>query len=119
MKPNAMSWLEKATPPLVYFPTVGKVSIVKGWQKLTKPTTVDIDLSDQNIGLMTGKTNSISVIDIDVKDRGLEIWSKLIKQYDTTNIIALHGEFQVNPIHQAANSDADPSNDAKIVFSAE
>jgi P4 family phage/plasmid primase-like protien len=62
-----------------------KIPCQKEWTKITKKTCIDKLISDQNIGILTGKISNVTVIDVDVKDDGLKIWKKLTKK---------HGEIQ-------------------------
>ena len=78
-----MEWLKENK--LVYFPCNNKKPRIKEWQKLKKPHVVEVG---QQIGVLTGKPNCITVIDIDSKDRGIEVWSLLTEKYDT------HGDFE-------------------------
>lgn len=64
---------------LVSLPMSGKQVLIPNWQKKTK--TVHPSYIDQNIGLLTGKINGITVLDIDVKDNGMKLFSKLIKEH--------------------------------------
>ena len=41
--------------------------------------------STNNIGIITGKVNNIIVVDIDVKDEGLEEWQLYVKQHGNPN----------------------------------
>jgi hypothetical protein len=62
---------------LVSLPMSGKQILIPNWQKKTK--TVHPSYINQNIGLLTGKVNGITVLDIDIKDNGMKLFSKLIK----------------------------------------
>jgi hypothetical protein len=58
-----------------------KKPIAEGWEK----TTIDnykskIDYS-KDVGILTGSKHNLLVIDIDVKDKGLETWNKWIEEY--------------------------------------
>lgn len=58
-----------------------KIPCQKEWTKISKKTCIDKLINKQNIGILTGKTSDITVIDIDIKDDGLKIWKKLIKKH--------------------------------------
>jgi len=64
---------------LVSLPMSGKQVLIPNWQKKTK--TVHPSYINQNIGLLTGKINRITVLDVDVKDNGMKLFSKLIKEH--------------------------------------
>ena len=64
---------------LVSLPMSGKQVLIPNWQKKTK--TVHPTYIDQNIGILTGKINNITVLDIDIKENGMKLFSKLIKEY--------------------------------------
>jgi hypothetical protein len=64
---------------LVSLPMSGKQVLIPNWQKKTK--TVHPSYINQNIGLLTGKVNGITVLDVDVKDDGMKLFSKLIKEH--------------------------------------
>ncbi len=64
---------------LINMPMTGKQVLIPNWQKKTK--TVHPTYIDQNIGLLTGKINKITVLDIDVKENGIKLFSKLIKEH--------------------------------------
>jgi len=41
----------------------------------------DIDIEKYNIGILTGKINNIFVVDVDIKDEGIEEFDKYINEY--------------------------------------
>ena len=57
---------------LVTMPMVGKRPVIPRWNKITK--TVHPGYTGDNIGILTGKINGITVLDIDTKDHGVEHW---------------------------------------------
>ena len=57
-----------------------KRPFIKGWN-LTKKT-IHPTYIDQNIGILTGKVNNITVLDIDEKLNGMQYWKYISKQYD-------------------------------------
>ena len=86
---DEMKWLENNK--LIYFPCVksndkmqDKKPCIAKWDKLKKPHPVQLG---QRVGLPTGKTNNITLLDIDTGKRGMEIWNMLLKKYD------INGEF--------------------------
>lgn len=56
-----------------------KKPFIKGWNK-TKETIHPTDIN-QNTGILTGKINNLTVLDIDVKDNGLKYWKEISKEY--------------------------------------
>lgn len=56
-----------------------KRPFLKEWNK-TKQTIHPTHI-DQNIGILTGKVNNITVLDIDQKDNGMDHWKEISKQY--------------------------------------
>lgn len=92
---------------LVVIPLKNKVPILKGWnllennyeqdqidinngllpknirriEKMLSNMKYDINYSIPNIGILTGKNSGIVVIDIDVKNGGVEKWNSLILKY--------------------------------------
>lgn len=72
---------------LVPIPLVGKRALVKGWTSITKETALEIinktfkyDIRYNNIGIICGIISGIVVVDVDVKDGGLELWYFLCMQ---------------------------------------
>ena len=55
-----------------------KIPSCQAWQKINKESCLSKIKSNNNIGILTGKISGITVIDIDVKDKGLEVWNKFI-----------------------------------------
>ena len=63
---------------LIYFPIKRKDKIPKcKWGNITKSVPIQGD----NVGLNTGQKSNITVVDIDVKDNGLNKWNELIDKY--------------------------------------
>ena len=60
-----------------------KIPICKEWTTITIDNCIDKIKKNCNIGLLTGNKSGITVVDIDVKDKGLSTWQQLIE---------LHGE---------------------------
>lgn len=59
----------------------GKAPAVTGWQKLDKTYRFKMTKDIDNIGILCGPNSGIVCIDVDVKDRGLEMFNKMIKIY--------------------------------------
>ena len=80
--------------------TNDKKPFIKGWN-LTKKT-IHPTYIDQNIGILTGKVNNITVLDIDDKLNGMQYWKYISKQYDeiitpmVTSPTGLHIYFKYN-----------------------
>jgi P4 family phage/plasmid primase-like protien len=59
-----------------------KTPAIKEWTiRVTLDNCLENIQEDKNIGILTGEKSGITVIDIDVKDNGLEVWKKLITKY--------------------------------------
>jgi hypothetical protein len=65
-----------------------KVPAVKKWNNIDYCKTV-IDEKKYDTGILTGKKNNLLVVDIDVKDNGVEEWKKYIKQYGDINTLTM------------------------------
>jgi hypothetical protein len=61
----------------ISIPMVGKRPLIPQWQKKTE--TVVPHYLGSNIGLLTGKINNLTVLDIDIKDNGMKYWDIIIK----------------------------------------
>ena len=88
----------------ISFPTMDKVPQVKNWPNLTK--TVPQFYSNNNIALLTGKVNNLTVLDIDTG--GLEAWNKLLngKELNTPMVKTpggLHVYFKYNSTLKTSN----------------
>jgi hypothetical protein len=59
--------------------TNDKRPFIKGWNN-TKETIYPTDIN-QNIGILTGKINNLTVLDIDIKNNGLRYWKEISKDY--------------------------------------
>lgn len=59
-----------------------KIPCIKGWTEITKANCIENIKDNQNIGILTGEKSGITVIDIDIKDNGVEVWNKLIEKHD-------------------------------------
>lgn len=61
----------------------GKRPILRKWQRITAKTAINhIKDEGDNIGILTGKPSGIVVVDVDIKNDGLEYWQELINKYD-------------------------------------
>ena len=58
-------------------PLDGKKPIMENWQNLSTSVLFKKIKSGQNFGIRTGKHSGCIVVDIDTKDRGMEIWTAL------------------------------------------
>lgn len=61
-------------------PLDGKKPIVKEWEQKDSKVLFAQIKRGQNFGIRTGKVSNCVVVDIDTKDRGLEIWTALEKK---------------------------------------
>jgi hypothetical protein len=85
----------------ISIPARDKVPLIPHWNKKTK--TVAAEYFNLNIGLLTGKINNITVLDIDLKDDGMKLWNLIKINYPTiitptvqTPSGALHMYFKYN-----------------------
>jgi hypothetical protein len=62
----------------ISIPMIGKKVLIPEWQK--KIETIVPHYLGFNIGLLTGKINNLTVLDIDVKDDGIKFWNIIKKQ---------------------------------------
>ncbi len=56
-----------------------KIPLEKQWPTINKNNCLEKIRDNSNIGILTGKISNITVIDIDIKDNGLETWNKLLE----------------------------------------
>ncbi len=87
MKENKIDYLttkdnEKLLPWQYYnkfnyisIPMVDKRVLIPNWQN--KKETVIPNYLTPNIGILTGKNSNLLVLDIDVKDNGIQLWNEL------------------------------------------
>ncbi|RPJ76994.1 MAG: hypothetical protein EHM20_06735 [Alphaproteobacteria bacterium] len=59
----------------ITLPMVGKRPVIPRWNKAAK--TIHPAYTGDNIGIRTGEVNGITVLDIDVKDNGIEHWQTI------------------------------------------
>ena len=83
-------------------PLVGKCPTYPGWPGITKEHSLTIIINSinsnkcNNIGVICGQKSGIVVVDIDIKDDGLELWYSLCQQHgipDTFTIMTGSGGF--------------------------
>lgn len=69
-------------PPPIYFPLVPntKTPIINKWSALTATPTYGW-FKSVNRGLLLGERTGLTVVDVDVKDGGLEEWNALVEQH--------------------------------------
>ncbi len=65
----------------VVMPLNNKVPILKNWNNLEKTPSRLYIFQNHNIGILTGRVSGITILDIDVKNNGLELWKKLSSAY--------------------------------------
>jgi hypothetical protein len=94
----------------VPIPAREKGPIIKGWNERTLETPIKAEefVPESNIGILTGKVSEILVLDIDIKDRGLQLFNQLLEENDvneddltrtsTTGSGGKHLFFQYNPV---------------------
>ena len=72
----------------VPIPLKGKVPIPRKWQNITEEDSLEIiekyanNLQMNNLGILTGKPSKIVVMDIDIKNQGLEKWEKMVSEHE-------------------------------------
>lgn len=66
---------------LVAIPLDGKKPILKKWNTLTKTPEKLYVFENHNIGVLTGASSGITVLDIDVKDGGIKLWKSFSSAY--------------------------------------
>jgi hypothetical protein len=84
--PNAHEMVTEAVSfGFVPIPLIeGKRPGVSGWQKTTIDTCNENFENlgwDRNVGVITGASSGIFVLDIDVQDNGMECWAELVTEY--------------------------------------
>lgn len=60
---------------IVSIPLINKRPFLTEWTKFKK--TVHPQYIDQNIGLLCGEISNITIVDIDIKDKGLKVWKEI------------------------------------------
>lgn len=64
---------------MITIPTNGKVPFIRYWDRVKK--TVPPIYIENNIAMLTGSINDITVLDIDLKESGLEHWESMLKEH--------------------------------------
>lgn len=64
----------------ISLPMEGKKILIPNWQNYKE--TVAPHYINQNIGLLTGKVNNLTVLDVDVKDDGIKYFKEFMKDHD-------------------------------------
>lgn len=65
----------------IAIPLNGKVPFFKNWTTIDH-TPKDLSIfNNHNIGILTGKSSRITVLDIDIQNNGLAHWNKIKKLY--------------------------------------
>lgn len=93
---------------LITIPMKGKAPIIRNWPNAKE--TVPPSTSDLNTGILTGKINDITVLDIDVQDNGLALWKQISSKYSPINTPtavspsgSIHLYFRYNPKVRTSN----------------
>jgi len=68
---------------MISIPLKGKVPIIPNWQNSTE--TISPVYCDDNTGILCGSINDLLVLDIDVKDDGLEYWNIVSSKHKKIN----------------------------------
>lgn len=63
----------------ITIPMYDKKVLIPNWQNKTH--TVIPNYISPNIGILTGKKNNLTILDIDIKDDGLKLWNTVSKKY--------------------------------------
>lgn len=74
-----LPWQFYNTFNYISIPMVGKKVLIPEWQK--KIETIVPHYLGFNIGILTGKINNLTVLDIDIKDDGIKVWNIIKKQH--------------------------------------
>ncbi len=65
----------------VVMPLENKRPILKAWNHLEKTPERLYIFKNRNLGLVCGKASGITILDIDIKNNGLEVWKHLSSSY--------------------------------------
>ncbi len=68
---------EYASYKWICTPLIGKAPMLKKWNQFDHTPDRSVFSLDRNIGILCGRVSGITVLDIDVKDAGLDIWKKI------------------------------------------
>ena len=87
---NTNSAYLKVVPELVSYgfvviPLENKRPLLKNWNKLEKTPERLYIFQNRNIGILTGRISGITILDIDIKNGGLELWEKISSAYPEIN----------------------------------
>lgn len=63
----------------ISIPMIDKKPMIPEWQKKTE--TIIPHYLGFNIGLLTGKLNNLTILDIDIKDNGIKFWNIIKNKY--------------------------------------
>ena len=101
-------------------PLHGKAPYQKGWIEKTSFNSMDGFASGDNVGIMTGEKSGVLVIDVDMKENGVQTWAQWTQEFgipDTPTVITggggLHVYFKYEPGFKSNNRVA--SVDNKVV----
>lgn len=65
----------------VVIPLRDKRPILKGWNRLEKTPDKLFVFENSNFGIRTGQVSGITILDIDVKNNGIDAWQKISSVY--------------------------------------
>lgn len=65
----------------VAIPLDGKKPVLKKWNTLLKTPERLYVFENRNIGVLTGSSSGITVLDIDIKDGGMKLWKNFSSAY--------------------------------------
>lgn len=65
----------------IVIPLDNKKPIFKRWNKITQTPERLFVFEGHNIGILTGQSSGITVLDIDIKDEGLKVWNNISMAY--------------------------------------
>lgn len=74
-----LPWQFYNTFNYISIPMVDKRVLIPNWQNKTE--TIIPHYLSPNIGILTGEKNNLLVLDIDVRDNGIQFWNKISKEY--------------------------------------
>ena len=67
----------------IAIPLIGKRPFFKNWTKLDHTSNDLTVFNNHNIGILTGKSSKITILDIDVQNNGINHWNNIKKLYPT------------------------------------
>ncbi len=65
----------------VVLPLDDKRPILKGWNKIEKTPERLYVFENRNLGIITGRLSGVTILDIDLKDGGMELWINISSAY--------------------------------------